>query len=85
MFYNLRRPIAIDYLGDVMDKDQRATLLSVEALIRSILVIIFAPLFGFIAEVFSIGTLFLWLAIIIIIFNFLLLKGHQHIEKAKDK
>jgi MFS family permease len=84
VFYNLRRPIAIDYLGDIMDKDQRATLLSVEALIRSIFVIIFAPLFGFIAELFSIGTLFLWLGIMIIIFNFLLLRGHQHTKKVKD-
>ena len=52
IFYNMRRPISIDFLGDIMSKDQRATILSVEALLKSILVAIFAPLFGYIAEVY---------------------------------
>ena len=75
IFYNMRRPISIDFLGDVMRKDQRATILSVQALLRSILVIIFAPLFGFIAEVYSIEALFLWLGIFILLLNFFLLRG----------
>ena len=83
-FYNLRRPIAVDYLGDVMKKEQRATILSVEALIRSMLVIIFAPLFGFIAEVFSITVLFLLLTVFIIIVNFFFLKGNYNVQKDND-
>jgi hypothetical protein len=75
VIYNLRRPIGVDYLGDLMEKDQRATILSVEALLRSLLVIIFAPLFGFIAEVFSIEVLFLWLAVFMIFLNLLILRG----------
>ena len=75
VIYNLRRPIGIDYLGDVMKKEQRATILSVEALLRSFLIIIFAPLFGFIAEVFSIGVLFLGLAIFMIFINLVILGG----------
>lgn len=79
----MRRPIAVDFLGDVMSKDQRATILSVEALLRSILVIIFAPLFGFIAEVYSIEALFLWLGIFILFLNFFILRGDFNIKYKK--
>ena len=81
IFYNMRRPIAIDFLGDVMSKDQRATILSVEALLKSILVAIFAPLFGFIAEVYSIGVLFVWLGIFILLLNFFLLRGDYNTKQ----
>jgi MFS family permease len=75
VMYNLRRPIGVDYLGDIMKKDQRATILSVEALLRSLIIIILAPLFGFIAELFSIEILFLWLGLFMIFINLLILKG----------
>jgi len=75
VIYNLRRPIGVDFLGDVMEKDQRATILSVEALLRSLIIIILAPLFGFIAEVFSIEVLFLWLAVFMILINLVILQG----------
>lgn len=75
VIYNLRRPIGVDYLGDIMEKNQRATILSVEALLKSLLVIILAPLFGFIAEVFSIEVLFLCLAVFMIFLNLLILQG----------
>lgn len=81
----MRRPIAIDFLGDVMSKDQRATILSVEALLKSILVVIFAPLFGYIAEVYSIGVLFLWLGIFILFINFFLLRGDYNTEKIESE
>ena len=81
IFYNMRRPIAVDFLGDIMSKDQRATILSVEALLKSILVAIFAPLFGFIAEVYSIGVLFLWLGIFILFLNFFLLRGDYNTKQ----
>jgi MFS family permease len=84
VFYNLRRPIAVDYLGDVMKKEQRATILSVEALLKSFLVIIFAPLFGFIADVFSITALFLILAVFIVIVNFFFLQGNYNVKKNVD-
>ena len=77
IFYNIRKPITVDYLGDIMNKDQRATILSVDALLRSVVVIIFAPLFGYIAETYSIGVLFLWLGIFILAINFFLLRGNS--------
>ncbi|MHA1987302.1 MAG: MFS transporter [Promethearchaeota archaeon] len=85
IFYNMRRPIAIDFLGDIMNKDQRATILSVQVLLRSILIIIFAPLFGYIAEVFSIGVLFLWLGIFILFLNFFLLRGDYNAKKIESE
>jgi len=75
VIYNLRRPIGVDYLGDIMETGQRATVLSVEALLKSLIVIIFAPLFGFIAEVYSIELLFLLLAVFMVFLNLLFLRG----------
>jgi len=85
IFYNMRRPISIDFLGDIMSKDQRATILSVEALLKSILVAIFAPLFGYIAEVYSIGVLFVWLGIFILFLNFFLLRGDYNTNKNESE
>jgi MFS family permease len=73
--YNIRRPITVGYLGDKIEIKQRTTILSVESQLRTIFVIVFAPLFGFLAEAFSIGFLFYILSIAMIIFNFLFLKG----------
>jgi hypothetical protein len=62
-------------LGDKIEIKQRTTILSVESQLRTIFVIVFAPLFGFIAEAFSIDFLFYILSIAMIVLNFLLLKG----------
>jgi dTDP-4-amino-4,6-dideoxygalactose transaminase len=64
-----RRPVFVDVCSDHMSKDQRATVLSIESQLRSFLMIIMAPLFGFIADTFSISSLFLGIGIIILIFN----------------
>jgi MFS family permease len=80
---NVRRPICVDYLGDIIKKEQRATMLSVEAQIKSILVFIFAPLFGLIAD-FSIPYLFLGIGIVMIITNFLLISGEGVERERKD-
>ncbi|MHA1753140.1 MAG: MFS transporter [Candidatus Helarchaeota archaeon] len=69
ILFNVRRPIIIDYLSSVMEKDQRASILSIESLIKSIFTFIFAPLFGFFADYTSIPILFISLFICIIIIN----------------
>ena len=74
MLENIRRPITVDYLGDIMKKEQRATMLSVEAQIKSILVFIFAPLFGIIAD-FNIAILFVVIGVIMIITNLVFIRG----------
>jgi len=80
VFENIRRPLGVDYLGDLMKKDQRATMLSVEAQIKSFLVFIFAPLFGLIAD-YSIPLLFGILAGIMVLVN-LFLQGNG-VEKTE--
>ena len=64
-----RRPVFVDVCSDHMSKDQRATVLSIESQLRAFLMIIMAPLFGFIADTFSISSLFLGIGVLILIFN----------------
>ncbi|MHA1731171.1 MAG: MFS transporter [Promethearchaeota archaeon] len=66
---NMRRPLVVDYLGDLMDKEQRATLLSVESLLKSLTILVAAPLFGYVAEYFSIQTLFFLLPLFMLALN----------------
>ncbi|MCG2760656.1 MAG: hypothetical protein L6407_05540, partial [Candidatus Delongbacteria bacterium] len=66
---NLRRPIFVDVIGDLMDKDQRATVLSVENQMTGIFIIVFAPVFGFIADNFSFVTLFFFIGIFAFMIN----------------
>ena len=96
IFQNIRRPLCVDYLAGIMKKEQRATILSAESQIKSILVFIFAPLFGFIADFsgplvglgsdYSIPILFVLVAIMMIVVNFFLLSGDtKEIEKQKSE
>lgn len=66
---NLRRPIFVDVIGDLMDKDQRATVLSVENQMTGIFTIVLAPLFGLIADNFSFSFLFIFIGISVILIN----------------
>jgi MFS family permease len=84
IFENFRRPLAVDYLGDVIKKEQRATMLSVEAQFKSIFVFIFAPLFGLIAD-FSIPGLFIGVAGFMILVNLFLLSGDSSETKKEEK
>ena len=64
-----RRPVFVDAIGDVMEKKQRATVLSIDSQLKALFMVVFAPLFGFIADTFSIAVLFLILGIFCIIIN----------------
>ncbi|MCZ2845809.1 MAG: MFS transporter [Candidatus Bathyarchaeota archaeon] len=64
-----RRPIFVDVCGDYMEKNQRATVLSVDSQLRALFTVILAPAFGFIADRYYIGILFLCIAILILIVN----------------
>ncbi len=69
IFKDGRRPIFVDVCGDHMEKRERATVLSVDSQLKALFTIILAPAFGFIADKYSIGTLFLSIAIFIVIVN----------------
>lgn len=50
IFLNIRRPLMVELVGDASDPTKRASVLSVESQMTSILVAIFAPIIGFIAD-----------------------------------
>ncbi len=62
-----RRPLVVDVLGDYMKKTQRATVLSIESQLRSILVIVLAPIVGYLADRFTISRTFLLMGIFTLI------------------
>jgi len=64
-----RRPLVVDVLGDCMKKDERATVLSIDSQLSSLFMIILAPLFGYIADRFSIATLFFIVGLSILVLN----------------
>lgn len=76
-----RRPLFLDVCADHMDKEERATAMSVDSMLVALFMVVFGPLFGFIADHFSIGTLFLVIGIFILIANrFLALPATQSSE-----
>ncbi|SHJ67675.1 Major Facilitator Superfamily protein [Dethiosulfatibacter aminovorans DSM 17477] len=74
LLYDTRRPLFVDAAGDMMDKEERATVFSVESQMRALLVVVLAPLFGMIVDVFSIYTLFVVVGIFSLAMGLWLLK-----------
>ncbi|MBN2788575.1 MAG: MFS transporter [Candidatus Delongbacteria bacterium] len=68
---NVRRPMFVDVISDIMEKDQRATVLSVENQLTAIFTIVFAPVFGFIADNSSFTVLFMIIAVLAFVMNFI--------------
>jgi len=64
-----RRPLVVDVFGDCMKKNERATVLSIDSQLSSLFMIILAPLFGYIADRFSIATLFFIVGLSILVLN----------------
>ncbi len=48
--YNLRKPMAIGYMSDLIPGQQRATVLSVQSQLRAIFAAVVAPLLGWVAD-----------------------------------
>jgi MFS family permease len=66
---DMRRPLFVSAAGDLIQKKQRATILSVESQLRALMLIVLAPVFGFFAEQYSLSLLFFGLGIVIFLFN----------------
>ncbi len=64
-----RRPLVVDVLGDHMKKSERATVLSVDSQLRSIFMVVFAPLFGYVSDRFSVASAFLFTGFLILFVN----------------
>ncbi len=75
--YNLRKPMVVGYLGDVIEPRTRATLLRGENQLRSIVGIMIAPVLGYLADVFGISYTFAFGSLILLTVALLLpIKEH---------
>jgi len=74
VFHNLRRPILLDYLTEHIDPKQRATMLSIESQLKSLTVIVIAPVLGLAADIFSITHMFAILSALLSILYLIFLK-----------
>ncbi|MFW5794123.1 MAG: MFS transporter [Bacillota bacterium] len=63
---NLRKPIMVQEIGDVTEEGRRASALSIQAQLTSLLLVIFAPIIGLIAD-YSLALLFKLVGITMII------------------
>ena len=64
---NIRKPIMVEKIGDIADKNYRASVLSVESQLTSIVVIIFAPVLGFIFDHYGFSYVFIIVALLSLI------------------
>lgn len=71
---NLRRPLLLSCLVDEIEDMQRATMLSVESQLKSLTIVILAPVLGLIADSFSIRLMFVVLSIFLIILYLIALR-----------
>ncbi len=78
IFKNLRRPILLDYLTGHIEPGRRATMLSIESQLRSLSVVLLAPVLGLVADTFTIGTMFLALAVVLAILHVMLLRFNMN-------
>jgi len=69
LLHDGRRPLVVDVFGGYMKKNERATVLSIDSQLSSLFMIALAPLFGYIADRFSIATLFFVIGLSILILN----------------
>ncbi len=72
-----RRPTFLEVSSNYMKKSERVTVLSMESQLRAVLMMIFGPLFGLVAETFSISFLFLVLGCVLILGNRVLKIGKR--------
>lgn len=64
-----RRPTFLELSSQHMKKSQRVTVLSLESQLKAVAMMIFAPMFGWIADTFSLSVLFAGLGALILVGN----------------
>lgn len=73
LLQNIRKPIFVDACDDLMEKHERATVLSVESQLKSLMTIIIAPMIGFIADSFSVSIAMLAVGIFLMTVNIIVI------------
>ena len=70
LFYvllNIRKPVMIEKISEEISPDVRASILSVESQLTSLLIIVLAPLFGYVFDNYGIDYVFVSIAVISIL------------------
>ena len=64
ILHSVRKPLFVDEVDNHIDKSNRATIISASAQLKSVCLMIFAPLLGFIADMFGIAWVMLILGVV---------------------
>ncbi|MCD6436123.1 MAG: hypothetical protein J7L15_07015, partial [Clostridiales bacterium] len=67
-----RRPVFVDLSSDHMKRSERATVLSVESQFGSIIIIVIAPLFGYLSDALGLDFAFVSFGILTVLLNLIL-------------
>lgn len=62
-------PVFNDFIQKHSSHDRRATIMSVKSLLNRMIFVVFAPFLGWVADIYTIQTAFLWMAGIIFVFG----------------
>jgi MFS family permease len=79
---NLRRPIMVQEIGDVTEEGRRASALSIQAQLTSLMLVIFAPLIGLLAD-YSLQWLFIAVGSVMIIIYFVSMLTRRKMHDSK--
>lgn len=80
---DMRKPIFVEVCDEMMEKDERATVLSVESQLKALVTIVLAPIIGFIADTTSVGMALLGVGIFLLLINvyYILVSGSLGIKE----
>jgi MFS family permease len=81
VFLNIRKPLMIEKIGDAVDGKKRASVLSIESQSTSLLIALFAPILGLIADNYSIE---LMLTLVGITMSIIYLLSYYYKNKVTD-
>ena len=65
---NLRKPVGVSYVTDVIDKDILATVLSAESQAHTLVAALLAPVIGFLADRFGVGYAIMGVSVLVLAF-----------------
>jgi MFS family permease len=67
-----RRPLMVSILGGLIDEDSRATIFSVESQIKSLVIVVLAPILGAIADYAGIQVMLIVLGLLVLLLSVLI-------------
>ncbi len=67
ILHNIRKPIFVDEIDNNIDKSHRATIISASAQLKSLFLMLFAPLLGLIADNYGFSLVMVILAIVFVV------------------